>query len=376
VSINWNGKRRWIALLLVIFSIYVMLNLPPVIPVIQLPGEVWPGVSIFGLPVTNTLFGSVIVWILIVLLLLYVSRARPKSGAEVPRSGFYNFFEMLYEGLYGFIEGIAGGPYIKTIFSFFMTIFVLVLLSNWLEITPGVDSIGFLEPHVRINADTGAVEPENGGFETMQSGGVYVLNPKCPWVSPDAAKTQTAEAQAARAEKGCITGTGAEVPASAPVSTEGGEPHFAPGDPNVPWVVLPFVRTPSTDLNMTVALALIAVVSIQVMGFRALGFGYINKFLPLKNLITKPVGVMDVAIGLLELIGEIAKILSFSFRLLGNLFAGSILLFVISFLVPAVVPWALFLFEFGVAILQALIFGMLTAIFMNSATASHHAEEH
>ena len=85
---------------------------------------------------------------------------------------------------------------------------------------------------------------------------------------------------------------------------------------------------------------------------------------------------MDLVIGLLELVGEFAKILSFSFRLLGNIFAGSILLFVISFLVPAIVPWALFLFEFFVGIIQALIFGLLTAIFMNSATIGHEAEGH
>ncbi len=409
MSINWNGKRRWIALLLVIISIFFMLNLPPVIPVIQLPGEVWPGREIFGLPITNTLFGSFIVWILIGLLIIYVARNRPRSGGEVPRGGFYNFFEMAYEGLYGFLEGIAGGPYMRLIFSFFMTIFLIVLLSNWLELIPLVDSAGFLEPHVHVNEETGAVEFEEG-YETVQSGFFYYLNPKCPWVSPEAAAALTADEQAARAQAGCVTGTGAPVAESeGPVAAEGEESpaveattaeavqteaegveelegeglaeaeaeehHYAPGDPSVPWVVLPYIRVPSTDLNMTLALALISVVTIQALGVRALGVGYFSKFLPFKNLYTKPVGVMDFGIGLLELIGEIAKILSFSFRLLGNIFAGSILLFVISFLVPAVVPWALFLFEFGVGILQALIFGLLTAIFMNSATIGH-GEEH
>jgi F-type H+-transporting ATPase subunit a len=85
---------------------------------------------------------------------------------------------------------------------------------------------------------------------------------------------------------------------------------------------------------------------------------------------------MDLIIGLLELIGELARILSFSFRLLGNIFAGSILLFVVSFLVPAIVPWGLILFEFFVGIIQALIFGLLTAIFMNTATIGHGGEEH
>jgi len=142
----------------VILSIILMLKLPPVIPVIQLPGEVWPGLTILGLPITNSLFGSFIVWVLIAILGFYVVRAKPKSGDEAPRGGFYNFFEMLYEGLYGFLQGIAGGPYMRVIFSFFMTIFLIVLLSNWLELIPGVDSIGFLEPHVKPNAQTGQLD--------------------------------------------------------------------------------------------------------------------------------------------------------------------------------------------------------------------------
>jgi F-type H+-transporting ATPase subunit a len=140
--------------------------------------------------------------------------------------------------------------------------------------------------------------------------------------------------------------------------------------------VLPYIRVPSTDLNMTLGLALVAVVMIEVMGVRALGLGYFNKFVPIKRLIVSPAGAMDLIIGILELIGELARILSFSFRLLGNIFAGSILLFVVSFLVPAIIPWGLFLFEFFVGIIQALIFGLLTAIFMNTATIGHHGEEH
>lgn len=371
MRISWDGKRRWIALLLVIASIFVMLRIPPVIPVIQLPGEVWPGRQILGLPLTNTLVGSVIVWILIGLLGLYVSRARPKSASEPPRGGFYNFFEMAYEGLYGFLQGVAGGKYMQFIFSFFMTIFIIVLLSNWLELIPGVDSVGFLEPRVRQNAQ-GQLEYLNG-YETVQSGPFYYLNPKCTWVSPQAASALTPQARAARAANGCVTGTGA---AEAAPKEPANEENIAPGDPGVPWAVLPYVRVPSTDLNMTLALALIAVIIIQYTGVRALGLGYFSKFLPLPRLITSAQGGMDVVIGLLETIGEFAKILSFSFRLLGNIFAGSILLFVISFLVPAVVPWALFLFEFAVGILQALIFGLLTAIFMNSATIGHQAEGH
>ena len=217
--INWNGKRRWVALGLLIAGFIVMLTIPPIIPVIQLPGEVYPeGWSIFGLRLTNSLVGSAVVWLLLVLLVVYVQRAMPKSGNEVPRGGFYNMFEMLFEGLSNFILNITGEKHFRFIFSFFMTIFLLVLLSNWLELVPGVDSIGFLEPHTVVNVDTGEVAYEKG-YEVAGSG-VYTLNPKCPWVSPADAAVLTADEQQARAAAGCVTGAGqtnveAPIPGSA-----------------------------------------------------------------------------------------------------------------------------------------------------------------
>lgn len=421
MTINWNGKRRWIALLLLLAGIFVMLFVPPVIPVIQLPGEVYPASwTIAGLRLTNTLVASVVVWILLILLALYVARRAPKSDAEVPPGGFYNMFEALFEALYNFIEGIAGGRFFRVTFNMFMTIFLIVLLSNWLELIPGVDSIGFLEPH--LSKETG--EPTDGYDVYQGFGGAFMLNGKCPWVSPAAAEALTAEEIQARIDNGCKSGIGAPVAVddhaadaaateeahetpteeaateAAPTeeaattdehngeaavtddhSAEAGEGaeaehHFTPGDPSVPWVVLPFLRAPSTDLNMTLSLALAAVFMTQVVGFRAQGMGYLTKFFNFKTLFKSPLGGIDVAVGLLELIGEFAKILSFTFRLLGNIFAGSILLFVMSFLVPFL-PWPFFILEFFVGIIQALVFGLLTAIFMNLATVGHgHDEEH
>src|SRR2546423_11128827 len=86
-----------------------------------------------------------------------------------------------------------------------MTIFIVVLLSNWLELIPGVDSVGFLEAHVRRNAQTGQLD-YLAGYEAVQSGPFYYLNPNCTWVSPQAAAALTAAAQAARAANGCVTG--------------------------------------------------------------------------------------------------------------------------------------------------------------------------
>ncbi len=388
MTLNWSGKRRWIALILVLASAVVMFNWPPVVPVIQLPGEIYPTGEIFGLPITNTFAGSVVVWILILLLIRVVSSRRPRDGGEVPRGGFYNFFELAFEGLYGFIGGIAPERYLGPIFKMFMTIFLIVLLSNWLELIPGIDSIGFLHPHV--HKAEGHYELLDG-FDTATIGGVYYVNGQCPWVSPDEAATMSSEALQARAEAGCHSGIPAmagEAGDAAAADDHADEAtgddhaeeidyhHMEPGDPSVPWVILPYIRVPSTDLNMTLALALIAVAMVQVMGFRALGPGYLTKFFNFSTLFKSPLGGIDVAVGLLELIGEFARILSFAFRLLGNIFAGSILLFVMSFLVPVIVPWPFFLLEFFVGIIQAIVFGLLTAIFMSLATVSHHDDEH
>jgi F-type H+-transporting ATPase subunit a len=89
-------------------------------------------------------------------------------------------------------------------------------------------------------------------------------------------------------------------------------------------------------------------------------------------------GVIDFAVGLLETISEFSKILSFSFRLFGNIFAGSVLLFVIGYLVPVFAQSIFLMLEFFVGLIQAVVFGMLTMVFMAQATQGHgdHEEGH
>jgi F-type H+-transporting ATPase subunit a len=115
----------------------------------------------------------------------------------------------------------------------------------------------------------------------------------------------------------------------------------------------------------------------QVFGMRALGASYFTKFINVGGIFRRPVfGAIDFGVGLLELISEISKILSFSFRLFGNIFAGSVLLFVIGTLVP-VFAQSLFLgLEFAVGLIQALVFGMLTMVFMAQATQGHGGQGH
>ena len=147
------------------------------------------------------------------------------------------------------------------------------------------------------------------------------------------------------------------------------------------WAIVPFFRPGATDLNYTLAFALIAMVMVQYYGFKYLGSrGYLAKFFPFiakgfgAEVAKNPIKAMDPAVGILELISEISKIISFTFRLFGNIFAGMVLLFVMAFLLPIanIVFYGLELF---VGLIQALVFGLLTLIFMASASTGH-ADDH
>lgn len=124
-----------------------------------------------------------------------------------------------------------------------------------------------------------------------------------------------------------------------------------------------FVRSPSSDLNFTLALAIISVVGIQYYGIKQSGFlKYGKKFINFENPI-------KFFIGILEIVSEFAKIISFSFRLFGNIFAGEVLLLVIYFLVPYIAPLPFLFLEIFVGFIQALVFSMLTLVFLKIATA-------
>jgi F-type H+-transporting ATPase subunit a len=104
--------------------------------------------------------------------------------------------------------------------------------------------------------------------------------------------------------------------------------------------------------------------AIHMYGVMKFGpWGHLSKFL----ILTK--GPIYFFVGLLEGVGEIAKVLSFSFRLFGNIFAGEVLLVIIMTLMPVLAPFPFLLLEFFVGFIQALVFAMLTLIFLKMATA-------
>jgi F-type H+-transporting ATPase subunit a len=129
-------------------------------------------------------------------------------------------------------------------------------------------------------------------------------------------------------------------------------------------VLIPIFRGSTADLNTTLALATISVVATQIYGFSFLKFSYLKRYFNFES----PIMFFT---GILELISEFAKIISFSFRLFGNIFAGEVLLAVITFLVPVIAPLPFLGLEVFVGFIQALVFSLLTLVFINTATIAH-----
>ena len=129
--------------------------------------------------------------------------------------------------------------------------------------------------------------------------------------------------------------------------------------------LIPFLRSSSADLNVTIAIAVVAVMSLQIIGIATIGFAkYASKFFNFHSPIL-------FFVGLLELVSEAAKVVSFSFRLFGNIFAGEVLLTVVLFLAPYGAPIPFLFLELFVGLVQALVFSMLTLVFLTMATAEH-----
>ncbi len=314
-------------------------------PRISLPSEAV--FTIGPLPVTNSLIVTIIADVVLVLFAFRATRKVRKGSpdAEIPR-GAQNLFELIIDMLYGLSKSVAGSKALK-IFPWMATIFLFVLIANWTELFPGIESFGLIEP-----AHEGIGYPK----VTLIPGVLYTVDQSHPIV---------VSAQVSPAASS-VAGQAAQQQAAA-----GGQQPEA-------FQVLPFFRTPTSDINTTLALALITMFMVQVFGVRALGGRYFFKFVNIPEMRRGGLGYMMFIVGFLELISEIARILSFTFRLLGNIFAGGVLLLVMTFIVPFFIPMPFLGLEVFVGFIQALVFAMLALVFMNMAMQGHgdHGEEH
>ena len=229
-------------------------------------------------PFTNTLLLSLFAVGVIALTGFFLQ----KRYAQVPGAA-QGIAEIAYEEFASLMDSVLGDrKKSERYLPFVASMFIFILVSNWLGILPGVGSLGIVE----------------------------------------------------------------------------GEHHFTP-----------LLRSPASDLNFTLALAILTVVMVNVFGIVAIGaWKHISKFLNFS-------GPINFFVGILEFISEIARMISFAFRLFGNVFAGEVLLVVIAFLVPFAAPVPFFFLEIFVGFVQAFVFAMLALVFIAIATVEH-GEEH
>lgn len=401
-------KKRWIILIALLLLLGVTANvagLGPVRPFIQLPGEVYPGTESWlgGAGLRNTFMASVLAYLILFLLPVFV-KARSRTADEIP-TGFYNFFEMIIEGAYNFVKGVTQDK-AKDFFPFFMTFIMLVLFANVMGLIPGYDSIGIWEykPHFyglkevkAINTElkaasaAGSAQFQASVAQLEERFGIAVETSAGGYLSHDSEEEILHKLEhefdlqnLGDMRNGLFLVRSANASAAADVSYVDQEKDIKRGlnPAAADWTIVPFVRPAATDLNFNLALALVSMTMVQIAGFRYLGAGYLKKFFvwpkgfvdtfasnPMQGIIL----ILNPVVGLIELISEVSKIISFAFRLLGAMFGGMVLLFVMSAIAP-VANLAFFGLELFVGAIQALVFAMLSIIFMKSATESHHDE--
>ena len=272
-----------------------MLALPP------LAAE--PIFYISSFPVTNTLINSTLTMLGFVVFAFFVNKAVKRYQSKAP-GGILNFFESILELLYKYFDTVTQSRK-KTIqfLPLVGSLFLFILVSNWIGLFPGIGSIGRYLVH---------------------------------------------------------------------------EGHVQ---------LIPMFRGATTDLNLTIGMAVVAVTVSHFLGIAAIGtFKYANKFVKLGDIwhalkpgkpTEVPTAVIEFLVGLLEIVSEVAKLLSLSLRLFGNVFAGEVLLTVLAGILPLFLPLPFMALEIIVGVVQATVFSMLTLVYLTIATTpivSHHSE--
>ena len=148
--------------------------------------------------------------------------------------------------------------------------------------------------------------------------------------------------------------------------------------------LVPIFRPANTDLNMTLAMAVFAVAVSHIIGIITIGFfKYVNKFIKLidiyksfkKGGMSIAVAIIEFFVGFIEIFSEIAKMVSLSLRLFGNIFAGEVLLTVLAGLIAYFVPLPFMFLELLVGLVQAVVFSMLTLVYLTVATSPVHGHD-
>ncbi len=294
------------------------------------------------IPVTN----SMVTMFLVMGIILAVFGFLGRRASNIPSRG-QGFVELIVEFLLGLVEGTGGKKLGRRIFPLISGIFIFVLFSNLSGLLPGMGTIGIWHEEESEDHAVAAVGESHDAGST----------------------TESEVAAAATGDGDETTDTGAAAPVSSTDEGAAGEEAHA--------TLTPIFRAPTADLNMTLALALLTFTAVQIAGVSA--HGVVGR---LKHMADPPF------LFPIELISEFSRILSLSARLFGNVFAGEVLLGVMYAmanaikiaLVPVFIPVIFVGLELLFGAIQALVFALLTLIYISLAAArshdDHHADEH
>jgi F-type H+-transporting ATPase subunit a len=294
---------------------------------------------------TNTMITS---WIIVGVMVIGVILLTRKW--DMVPSGAQNVVEAGVEAFYNLVVNVAGEDRGRRFFPVVATIFFFVLFSNWLSLLPIFNVIG-------------VVQEEEHGFVMERSGEVAYIGLSGPGgLSGDTIDEDDADAHEQYEE--------------------------AIADGKTVGELFPLLRGPNTDVNTPLALAIVSAIAVEFWGISALGLGYGKKFFNFGTLFKGLFkfnfgmvfqGIIDAFVGILELISELVRLVSFTFRLFGNMFAGEVVILMFTFLTPIVVTVVFYGLEIFVGVIQAFIFAVLTLVFgiMAVEHGEHgHEDEH
>ena len=380
-------------------------------PEIIVPAEI---ITKLGpLNVSNTLISA---WAAMIILAV-VTFLGTRAMKLIPQ-GAQNFLESAVEFLVGQMEDIAGQRNTRIFFPVIATFFIFILLSNWMGLLPFFNAIGKTEDighHIfheievheadhkpfteEIGHASGWLMNKTGGIGLVPNGagsaefemGASEANPVSPAEALDRYVVFLAETFTDFEGNGEGAAPSAETLAGARAALDADPdaPKLLPGEGDhavasaalgeelvvggieFPGkqlaLIIPLFRSVYSDVNNTIALALISFAMVEFWGLRALGLGYLRKFFNFS-------GVIPAFVGILELLSEFIRIISFAFRLFGNIFAGEVLILMLTFLLPFLIVDIIYGLELFVGFIQAAVFALLTLVFAVMAV-EHHDEE-
>jgi F-type H+-transporting ATPase subunit a len=312
------------------------------------------------LDVTNTMFTS---WFVVAFLVILALAVRPRLSV-VP-AGFSGAVEAAVEAFYNLVVQVAGEQNGRRFFPVVATIFFFILTSNYFGLLPINNIVGLSEPNFGDKQAAMSQTTLAGidlAYIPLTPDQIDIGEGDAPYVEYDGARVP-------------LTTDDHDEDSSSESASEG--THAEGEVTGFSGLIAPYFRSVMTDVNAPLAIAIFSFIFVEFWGLQSLGVGYLKKFFNFGKLLRGDLlgGLIDVFVGVLEFVSELSRMVSFTFRLFGNIFAGEVLLLMMTFLVPFVLVDVFYGLELFVGLVQAFVFAMLTLVFAVTAV-THHSDDH